>query len=53
MENVFDFLRAALPWIVMGLLLAVFAARSAGRKKKEKEIDNYGIEGISRPTVAV
>ena len=46
MENVFDFLRAALPWIVMGLLLAVFAARSAGRKKKEKEIDNYGIEGM-------
>ena len=45
-ENVFDFLRAALPWIVMGLLLAVFAARSAGRKKKEKEIDNYGIEGM-------
>ena len=30
----------------MGLLLAVFAARSAGRKKKEKEIDNYGIEGM-------
>ena len=46
MENVFDFLGAALPWIVMGLLLAVFAARSAGRKKKEKEIDNYGIEGM-------
>ena len=46
MENVFDFLRAALPWIVMGLLLAVFAARSAGRKKKEKEIDNYGTEGM-------
>ena len=46
METVFDFIRAALPWIVMGLLLAVFAARSAGRKKKEKEIDNYGIEGM-------
>ena len=30
----------------MGLLLAVFAARSAGRKKKEKEIDNYGIDGL-------
>ena len=30
----------------MGLLLAVFAARSAGRKKKEKEIDNYGTEGM-------
>ena len=46
MEAVFTFLRAALPWIVMGLLLAVFAARSVGRKKKEKEIDNYGIEGM-------
>ena len=45
-EKVFDFIRAALPWIVMGLLLAVFAARSVGRKKKEKEIDNYGIEGM-------
>ena len=28
----------------MGLLLAVFAAKSAGRKKKE--IDNYGTEGM-------
>ena len=46
MENGFDFLRAALPWVAMGLLLAVFAARSAGRKKKEKEIDNYGTEGM-------
>ena len=46
MEAVFDFLRAALPWIVMGLLLAVFAAGSAGKKKKEKEIDNYGTEGM-------
>ena len=46
MENVIDFLRAALPWVAMGLLLAVFAARSAGRKKKEKEIDNYGTEGM-------
>ena len=46
MEAVFDFLRAALPWVAMGLLLAVFAARSAGRKKKEKEINNYGTEGM-------
>ena len=46
MENVFDFLRAAMPWVAMGLLLAVFAARSAVRKKKEKEIDNYGTEGM-------
>ena len=46
MKAVFDFLRAALPWVAMGLLLAVFAARSAGRKKKEKESDNYGTEGM-------
>ena len=46
MEDVFDFLRAALPWVAMGLLLEVFAARSAGRKKKEKESDNYGTEGM-------
>ena len=46
MEAVFDFLRAALPWIVMGLLLAVFAARSAGKEKKEKESGDYGPEGM-------
>lgn len=46
MEAIIDFIRAALPWVAMGLLLAVFAARSAGRKKKEKEIDNYGTEGM-------
>ena len=46
MEAIIDFIRTALPWVAMGLLLAVFAARSAGRKKKEKEIDNYGTEGM-------
>ena len=42
MENVFDFLRAALPWMVMGLLLAVFFARSA--RKKEEQTADYGTE---------
>ena len=46
MGGIFNFLRAALPWIAIGLLLAVLFARSAGKKKKEKEIDNYGIEGM-------
>ena len=46
MEVIIDFIRAALPWVAMGLLLAVFAARGAGRKKKEKEINNYGTEGM-------
>lgn len=31
MKDVFDFLRAALPWIAVGLLLAVFFAKSAGK----------------------
>ena len=35
MKDVLDFLRAALPWIAVGLLLAVFSVRSAGKKKKE------------------
>lgn len=46
MENLFDFIRAALPWVAMGLLLAVFAARSVGKKKKEKQNDDYGTEGM-------
>ena len=33
-----DFIRAALPWIVIGLLLAVNFARSAGKKKKENSL---------------
>ena len=51
MEAVFDFLRAALPWLAVGLLLAVLFARSAGRKKKNRESrnnrdENYGTEGM-------
>lgn len=46
MDAVFDFLRAALPWIAMGLLLAVFFARSPGKKQKEEQPDHYGTEGM-------
>ena len=46
METVFDFLRAALPWIAMGLLLAVLAARGAGKKKKVEKTGDYGTEGM-------
>ena len=46
MEKVFDFIRAALPWIVMGLLLAVYFARCAGKKKKEEQTGDYGAEGM-------
>ena len=46
MEAVFDFLRAALPWIVVGLLLAVFIARGAKKTKKEEQTGDYGTEGM-------
>ena len=46
METVFDFLRAALPWIAVGLLLAVLCAREAGKKKKEEQTGDYGTEGM-------
>ena len=46
MEKVFDFIRAALPWIVMGLLLAVYFARCAGKKKKEEQTGDYSTEGM-------
>ena len=40
MDALFDFLRAALPWIAVGGVSAVFFARSAGKKKKEGQNDN-------------
>lgn len=35
MEAIIDFLRAAMPWIAVGVLLAVFFARGAKQKKEE------------------
>ena len=46
MEAVYDFLRAALPWIAIGLLLAVFAARGAKKKNKKEQTDDCGTEGM-------
>lgn len=46
MEAVYDFLRAALPWVAMGLLLAVFSARSAKKKKDEDKKGDYGTVGM-------
>ena len=37
MENVFNFIRAALPWIVMGLLLAVYFARRAEKEGQRND----------------
>ena len=49
MEAFTAFLQAALPWVAMGLLIAVFAVRSASRRKKEDKEEptkDYGVEGM-------
>ena len=50
MESFFAFAKAALPWVAVGLLIAVFCARAEGKKKreetKEEKPDNYGTEGM-------
>ena len=46
MDAVFDFLRAALPWIAVGLLLAMLFARGAKEKMKESKAGDYGTEGM-------
>ena len=46
MENIVDFLSTALPWIAMALLLAFFAVRESGTKKKQEKQGEYGTEGM-------
>ena len=47
MDSILDFVRAASPWVAMGLLLAIFFVRSAVKKKKGKKQDgDYGTEGM-------
>lgn len=47
MEGVIVFLRAALPWLTVGLLYAVLFTVRAGMKKKEAQAADCGAEGIS------
>ena len=47
MENIFDFMSASLPWVAMGLLLAIFFARAAHMKKKDEEKENHASEGMA------
>ena len=52
MEQSFEFMSAAWPWIVMGLLLAIFFALfheiDARRKKKGKKEKEQDINGLSK-----
>ena len=48
MREVKDFLSAALPWISIGLLLAIFFAQRAQKEKENnKKKENYSTEGLS------
>ena len=47
MKDVMDFLSAALPWISIGLLLAIFIAQNARKNKDDKKKENYGTEGMA------
>ena len=44
MEAVYDFIRAALPWVLIGLSVAVLLAKNGNQKDKKKE--DYGVEGM-------
>ncbi len=47
MENIIDFMSAALPWISMGLLLAIFFARAPHGKKGKEKKEDHGSEGMA------
>lgn len=47
MKDILDFLSAALPWICIGLLLAIFFAQSSRKKKDAEKKENYSTEGLA------
>ena len=47
MKNISDFFSAALPWICMGLFLAIVIVRGSRKKNDDKETMNYGTEGMA------
>ena len=47
MENIFDFMSASLPWVAMGLLLAIFFVRAAHMKKKDEKKEDLASEGMA------
>ena len=51
MEAIWDFVRAAAPWVAMGLAVTILAVRGAKRKKATEKQDKkqagfYGTEGM-------
>ncbi len=46
MEKVLIFLRAAMPWISLGLMVAFFCVRPSINKNKDDATQDYGVEGM-------
>lgn len=44
MHTVLDFIRAAVPWVAVGLAVAIIAVRSVA--KTDKKESSYGMEGM-------
>ena len=47
MSSIYVFTIAALPWIAMGLLLAVLCVRASSRKMTQKKKGDYSSERMS------
>ena len=47
MSSFYEFATAAMPWIALGLLLAVFCVRASSRKMTQKKKDDYSSKGMS------
>lgn len=47
MRDIFEFFSVAMPWIAMGLLLAIFFIRETRRKKDNDRNEDYASEGMS------
>ena len=46
MGDIFAFIHAALPWVAIGLFLAVLAVRNSHREKEKDKSGDYGTEGM-------
>lgn len=46
MKDVYDFFTAALPWLAIGLALAILLAGLSKEKNSASRNNNYGIEGM-------
>lgn len=46
MNAILEFVRAALPWAILGVAVAVLCVRRGGQQKQEKSRQDYSGEGM-------